>query len=389
MSTDRPDPNVQTGRPTDQWSAEQQSGQPQQVSLMTVPPRSWLVVVGASAGGVEAVRDLVGSLGSDFPAALLIVIHTAPTGPNFLTEILERASVLPVSAARDGEPLLPGRIYVAVPDRHLLVDDGEVAVKRGPRENRYRPSVDALFRSAAYTHGHAVIGVVLSGMLDDGTSGLWTIKRLGGVSVVQTPSDALYDSMPRSALDNVEIDYVLPATSIGPLLTRLVQMPPTPHEVSMNDPAPNEPPMSELERRRLEVEVKAAAEGNAFDLGLMNLGELSPLTCPECHGVLLRVEEGRLTRFRCHTGHAYTASSLMDSVADSVESNLYQALRSLEEAVVLFQQMEGHQRGLGDAGAAQAFREKAQRAKLFAQQVQALSSRSLIARTEEPHSSGS
>ena len=350
----------------------------------------WLVVVGASAGGVEAVRDLVGGLGADFPAAVLIVLHTSPSGPSFLAEILERATTLPVSAALDGETLKPGHIYVAVPDRHLLVNDGTIVVSRGPRENRYRPSVDALFRSAAYTHGHAVIGVVLSGMLDDGTSGLWTIKRLGGVGVAQTPSDALFEAMPRSALDNVEVDYVLPARTIGPLLTRLVQAPPPAHQAPVSESAVTDPAMTglaitglamtDLERRRLAVEVRAAAEGNAFKLGLMELGELTPLTCPECHGVLLRVEEGPLTRFRCHTGHAYTASSLAESVTDAVESNLYKAQRSLEEAVMLFRQMEGQQRRAGDQAAAQVLHDKAQRAELFAQQVQVMSSHSLNTR---------
>ena len=357
--------------------------------------RHWVVVVGASAGGLEAVRELVAGLPADFPAAVLIVIHTSPTGPNMLAEILSRGSALPVSTASDGETLRPGHIYVARPDHHLLLDDGHLAVKRGPRENRYRPSVDALFRSAAYTHGDAVIGVVLSGMLDDGTSGLWTVKRLGGVSVVQTPGDALYDSMPQSALDNVDVDYVLPAPSIGPLLTRLVQDTPGPAEVPMQQgdvPLSSGPgsrtALSDTERRRLEIEVQAAAEGSAFELGLMNIGELSPFTCPECHGVLIRFREGRLTRFRCHTGHAYTASSLMESIEHSVESTLYHALRSLEESVMLFRQMERWQRELDDAPAARIFGEKARRAELFARQVQAMSSRPVDAGAEATDAAG-
>ena len=358
--------------------------------------RHWVVVVGASAGGLEAVRELIAGLPADLPAAVLIVIHTSPTGPNMLAEILGRGSALPVSRASDGETLRPGHIYVALPDHHLLIDDGKLAVKRGPRENRYRPSVDALFRSAAYTYGDAVIGVVLSGMLDDGTSGLWTVKRLGGVSVVQTPGDALFDSMPRSALDNVDVDYVLPAPSIGPLLTRLVQDTPSPAEVPMQEVSMQQGDMplssgagsrsalSDTERKRLEIEVQAAAEGSAFELGLMDIGELSPFTCPECHGVLIRLREGRLTRFRCHTGHAYTASSLMESIEHSVESTLYHALRALEESVMLFQQMERWQRELDDAPAARIFGEKARRAELFARQVQAMSSRPVDAHTDPP-----
>ena len=184
-----------------------------------------LVVIGASAGGLDAVRALLADLPLDFAAAVLVVIHVSPTGPSFLAQVLGRAGGLPVSEAVDGETLQAGHVYVSVPDRHLLVSRDAVAVRRGPKENRFRPSVDALFRSAAYTHGADVIGVVLSGMLDDGTSGLWTVKRLGGVSVVQTPSDALYDSMPKSALAQVEVDYVLPVADIGRLLCELVGQP--------------------------------------------------------------------------------------------------------------------------------------------------------------------
>ncbi|WP_425144954.1 chemotaxis protein CheB [Deinococcus sp.] len=333
-----------------------------------------LVVVGASAGGLEAVMDLVADLPAGFAAAVLVVIHTGPSGPSFLAEILNRASVLPVSEAVDGEALRSGHIYVATPDRHLLVQDGAIAVKRGPRENRFRPSVDALFRSAAYTHGAEVIGVILSGMLDDGTSGLWTVKRLGGVSVVQTPSDALYDAMPRSALDHVEVDYVLPVAGIGALLARLVQEP----------PASLSPPLEQSEQRRLEVEVKTAAEHDAFELGWMHLGALSPLTCPECRGVLLQVQEGRRTRYRCHTGHAYTATSLRDSLDESVESALYQALRSLEEAAMLFGHLEQQEHALGNGAAAQHFHGRAQQAWQIARQIQAISARTLVPQLDQP-----
>ncbi|WP_424952955.1 chemotaxis protein CheB [Deinococcus sp.] len=328
-----------------------------------------VVVIGASAGGLEAVRDLLAELPASFAAAVMVVIHVGASGPSFLAEILGRAGPLPVSEAIDGEPLLAGHVYVSVPDRHLLVQGGRAAVRRGPKENRFRPSVDALFRSAAYTHGPGVIAVVLSGMLDDGTSGLWTVKQLGGVSVVQTPSDALYDSMPRSALAQVEVDYVLPVSNIGRLLSDLVRAP------LPDDERPLEDGMDDTERRRLEVEVQAAADEPSSTMEILHLGQLSPLTCPDCHGVLVRVQEGKLIRFRCHTGHAYTASSLALSVSESVERSLYQAMRALEEATLLFGQLEQHHLKQGEPGDARHFHEQSLQALQFSRQIQGMTSR--------------
>ena len=337
---------------------------------MSVPAER-LVVIGASAGGIEAVQQLLAALPPDFPAAVMVVIHLGSGATSHLAEVLGRAGSLPVQAARDGQPLLAGQVYVSVPDHHLLVEGRHVAVRRGPHENRFRPSVDALFRSAAYTYTDRVIGVVLSGMLDDGTSGLWTISQLGGVSVVQTPSDALYDSMPKSALAQMDVDYVLPVSNIGPLLNDLVRQPrsfPTP---------PREERMDERELRRLELEVKAAADSSSPSLEILKLGELSPLTCPECHGVLVEVHEGRLIRYRCHTGHAYSASSLAVSVGESVERSLYQAMRALEEAVLLYGELEQHHKALGETERAEHNRHQGARALWFSQQVQTMTSRTV------------
>jgi len=330
-----------------------------------------LVVIGASAGGIEAVQHLLATLPPDFPAAVMVVIHLGSGATSHLAEVLGRSGSLPVQAARDGQSLLAGQVYVSVPDHHLLVEGRHVAVRRGPHENRFRPSVDALFRSAAYNYADRVIGVVLSGMLDDGTSGLWTISQVGGVSVVQTPSDALYDSMPKSALALVDVDYVLPVSNIGPLLNDLVRQP---------RPSPTlalEERMDSGELRRLEVEVQAAADTPSSGLEILKLGPLSPLTCPECHGVLVEVHEGRLIRYRCHTGHAYSASSLAVGVGESVERSLYQAMRALEEAVLLYGELERHHQDLGETVRAEHNRQKALRALWFSQQVQAMSSRSV------------
>src|SRR6266511_261175 len=184
-----------------------------------------IVVVGTSAGGIETLRALVGQLPRDFAAPICIVMHTAAESPGVLAEILTRAGPLPAVNARNAERLVAGRIYVPPPDFHLVVEPGRVRVTKGPRENRFRPAIDPLFRSAAQVYGHAAIGVILTGNLDDGTAGLWTSKQLGGVAIVQDPIDALFPSMPRSALAHVNVDHRVPLSDIPPLLVRLTATP--------------------------------------------------------------------------------------------------------------------------------------------------------------------
>ena len=184
-----------------------------------------IVVVGASAGGVEALTNLVAALPADLPASLFVVLHVPATGTSTLPDILSRSGPLPASHAKDGEPIEQGRVYVAPPDHHLLLRDDHVHLARGPRENGHRPAVDPLFRSAAWEHSTRVVGVVLSGALDDGTAGLLAIKARGGVAVVQQPEDALYAGMPNNAIEHVEVDHVLPAAAIAGMLARLAAEP--------------------------------------------------------------------------------------------------------------------------------------------------------------------
>lgn len=184
-----------------------------------------IVVVGASAGGITALKDLVKSLPPDFNGSVFIVLHIPPHTKTVLPSILDRAGALKVVQPRDGEPIQPGKIYVAANDHHLLIEDDRVMVRRGPKENRFRPSIDALFRSAAYTYGPRVIGIVLSGLLNDGTSGLWTIKRLGGVAVIQQPEDAEFPQMPENVLEYVEVDHAVAASEMGSLLEKLTGEP--------------------------------------------------------------------------------------------------------------------------------------------------------------------
>src|SRR5882724_7315842 len=188
-----------------------------------------------------------------------------------------------------------------------------------------------MFRSAAFSFGSRVVGVVLSGALDDGTSGLWTIKQSGGVSVVQEPNNARFESMPLSALENVQIDHTLPAAEIGPLLGALAA------KGLSADGAKDE-----MLHTRLRVEMDIASEGGAFQKGIMDVGELTPFTCPECHGVLVKLKEGNMTRYRCHTGHAYTDSALLEDVMESTGAMLWQVMRSMEEAVMLLQHIGRH-----------------------------------------------
>ncbi len=291
-------------------------------------PDCRIVVVGASAGGVPSLQALVAGLPADLNAAVFVVLHIAPHATSHLAHILDRCGPLPAVHAQDGEEIRRGQIYVASLDHHLLVEGERIGVKHGPKENRFRPSLDALFRSAAYTHKERVIGIVLSGLLDDGTSGLWSIKRFGGTTVVQDPSEAVVDSMPLSALAEVEIDHVLPAAGIGPLVGRLVQE---------TQRAAVQVPQDVAER--MEVEVAVAGSANGFQRGILRFGETTALTCPECHGALRRIAEGRLTRFRCHTGHGFTADALISGITHTAKEALWNATRALEEGVMLLDEM--------------------------------------------------
>jgi two-component system chemotaxis response regulator CheB len=299
-----------------------------------------LVVVGASAGGIEALRLLVANLPDDFPAAAAVVMHTAPQSPGVLHEILSRSGPLPVLQPRTGERLRPGHIYVAPPDHHLLVEPGRLRVTKGPRENRFRPAIDPLFRSAAQVFGPRAIGVILTGNLDDGTAGLWTIKQLGGVAVVQDPADAMFPSMPMSALVHVRVDHAVPLAEIAPLLVRLTGAP-----VPVEEPAP-----AGIQLETLEVEVDIAKERDPLDAGLRRIAKPSTFACPECHGVLLQLEEGGRIRFRCHTGHAFSAETLLAAIDESIEEAIWSAIRVLQEGSMLTEQLAEHVRSAHDAG---------------------------------------
>lgn len=298
------------------------------VSPNAAVPRN-IVVVGASAGGIEALSALLALLPADFPAAVFVVVHVSADSPGVLPNILARVSTLPVAAAKDRVPILPGHVYVAPPDRHLLLEQGYMRVTCGPKENRFRPAVDPLFRSAAQAYTEQVIGIVLSGSLDDGTAGLWAIKDRGGLAIVQEPAEATYPSMPLSALQYVAVDYRVTIAEMATLLPQLV---------STTVEEKKEAVMSD----KMEIETQIAGEANPLAAGVMQLGPLSPYTCPECSGVLMQLQEGNLLRFRCHTGHAYSLETLLAGIHESIDKTLWGTVRALEEHMLLLRHLGEH-----------------------------------------------
>jgi two-component system chemotaxis response regulator CheB len=304
-----------------------------------------IVVIGASAGGVEALSKLVSRLPRDLPAALLVVLHVPANGTSVLPMILSRAGPLPAVHARDGQAIELGHIYCAPPDHHLLVGRGHLRVARGPRENGLRPAADPLFRTAARVYGPRVIGVVLSGSLDDGTAGLYVIKARGGFAITQDPEEAMFSGMPRSAVENVAVDHCLPVAEIAPLLDRLTREPVAEEGVA---PVPDE----------MEIEVGMAELDPAALQSDDRPGQLSGFSCPECNGVLWELRDGELLRFRCRVGHAYSANSLVEAQSEALEAALWAALRALEEQAALAHRLMIRSRDRGHDLAAARFEQQ-------------------------------
>jgi two-component system chemotaxis response regulator CheB len=272
-----------------------------------------IVVIGGSAGSLRPMKQVMASLPADLPATLFIVMHVSRNSPGMLAEILASAGVLPATMAEDGELFEHRHVYVAPPDRHLLVHSDRVRVMHGPHENRHRPAIDPLFRSAAATYGARVASVLLSGGPGDGMAGLWSIATCGGATIVQDPDDAEMKAMPKHALLSFAVDHRLPAQEIGPLLVRLAREP-IAGSVRAGCQVPEE-------------------NGQSFPHGieiLNGLGRVTPFTCPSCSGALWELADGVL-RYRCHTGHAFSEASLLDAQAEKMEDTLYQALVAIEE----------------------------------------------------------
>lgn len=301
-------------------------------------------VVGASAGGVEALRELVAQLPGDYKGALLVVLHVAPMGTSVLPQILSRAGELTATHAEDGEEIKAGHIYVAPPDKHLLVSNGRLSLDRGPRINGHRPAVDSLFRTAADVWGQRAVGVVLSGVLDDGTAGLLAIKRRGGKAFVQDPDEALYEGMPRSAIEFVKPDLIGSASAIGQAIAELGSEDPDPPEGVVYVP------------KDVFVEVDRGASDNPQP------GEPTGLTCPECNGgIWEHIVEG-LPRYACRVGHEFGPEAFDSEQAERVEAALWTALRALEERGALHRRIAARQHAHGNMHAAEKYNERADQA---------------------------
>lgn len=352
---------------------------------MSARPRD-VVVAGASAGGVEALRAMVAGLAPDLRASVLVVLHMPAGGTTALPAILNRVGTLPATMARNGEPLEHGHIYVARPDHHLLVMGDAVALSHGPTENGYRPAINALFRSAALARGAAVTGVLLSGVLDDGVAGLHAIAGCGGRVVVQDPADALYPGMPGHALRSLMPDHVAPAPEIGEVLAKITSesveennglapdmlrwendmasagwVPQASHTAGTNpDPdartnhtASTNPDPS----ARTNHTVGTPFENTRDVEGSYTVGMPSEFSCPDCSGVLSDIDDGK--RFRCRVGHAWTAEALLAAQGSALERALWTALRSLEEKTALSLRMAGRARERGNHATAARYEQQA------------------------------
>ena len=280
-----------------------------------------LVVIGASAGGVEALRELAACFPPDLDAPVVAVLHLPAGGTSVLPSIIDRAGPLRALPAEDGAELEPGTIYVAVPDCHVQIDDGRLRVVGGPRENGHRPAIDPLFRTAAQSHGEHAIGVILSGALDDGTRGLRAIKARGGITIVQDPNTALHPGMPTAAIRFVAPDRVLNVQEIGATLAKFVN--------SSREKGHNGLEMKERSERAT-IHEQADPE---------QPGEETGLTCPECGGAIYELADGGITSYRCRVGHVYGSDTFVVEQSKTVENSLWAALRLLEERAVLMRRL--------------------------------------------------
>lgn len=285
-----------------------------------------IVVVGASAGAVETLQSLVRQLPASFPATMFVAVHMPPEANSVLSQILGRASPVPVGTPADYDPIRPGQILVGPPDHHLLVDREQVRVVRGPKHDRHRPAIDPLFESASRAHGARVLGVVLSGTLDDGAAGLRTIRRRRGLALVQDPETALFCGMPRSAIELAGDVEVVALDLMGAAMMRLIETPPD------RDPGPD----AELDRR--------FESYSAQKTDVNRSGTPSPFSCPECHGVLWQVDDDPNIRFECRIGHSFSPQGLVNEHGASMEEALEAALRALDENANLNRRIARHMR---------------------------------------------
>ena len=313
-----------------------------------------IIVIGGSAGSFEVLKAILPRLPADFDAAVFVVTHLPSGVRSRQPEIFRDRCALPVRAAEDGEPVRPGQILFAPGDSHLLLIDGRVQLGRGPRENMSRPSIDPLFRSAALAYGPRVIGVVLTGMLDDGAAGLVAVRRCGGLAVVQDPADAEFDEMPRNAIAATSVDHLAAAEQIADLLVTL----------HAKEPGPAVPPPRDLQ---LEVEIAAGGRSDAEEIA--QIADLVPMTCPSCQGSLSQIKEAQPLRFRCQVGHAFTAKQLEAEQENAVDEALRIALRVIDERAELVSRMAVDAAQTGRLAVADLYRSRAEEYRGYAETI--------------------
>jgi two-component system, chemotaxis family, protein-glutamate methylesterase/glutaminase len=317
-----------------------------------------VVVIGASAGGVEALRAVVSGLPPDLPAAVVVVLHIPRGAPSALAGILDRAGPLPAVAAQQSAPLRAGTVYVAPVDHHVLVVERHLRLSHGPTENGHRPAIDPLFRSAALSHGPSAVGVVLSGTRDDGTAGLAAVAARGGTAVVQDPDDALYGGMPANALAQVPDALVHPAVKIGPVLGELLSRPLGADRTGAAD--------------GLLIAETRMAEAGVPTTDRLGPATPSPFSCPSCNGVLFELPGAPAPRFRCRVGHAWSPDALEGEQAHAVDEALWAALRALEERADLLDRLAEDARRHGRSRSAASHGRRAARSREQARQVRRL-----------------
>ncbi len=310
-----------------------------------------IIVIGGSAGALSVLQELFAPLPANFPAAVFVVVHQSQSQPGRLPEILSRVGKLPADHAKDGAPIELGRVYVAPPNYHVLIERGRMKLSLGPKENRFRPSIDPLFRTAARTYEKQVIGVILSGQLDDGTLGMMRVKQFGGTAIAQDPASAEAGDMPASVIRNVPCDYILSPDQIAGVLTQLVQEPSTlPSAGGASIMSANDLP----ENAGIPSETGDTADrgDNALTTGHLP-GAPTGLTCPQCGGAVWEGNERGLLTYRCHVGHAYTAESMASEHDSHLESTLWEAVRMFQESAAMHRRMEAkaHERGVNDMAA--------------------------------------
>jgi two-component system chemotaxis response regulator CheB len=312
-----------------------------------------IVAIGTSAGGVETLPTLLSQLPADTAAAFLIVLHLGASNTGHLAAILQRACTLNVQWAGDEMPIERGTVYVAVPDRHMQILDGRIVLVPGARENHARPSINRLFRSAAAIHGARTIGVLLTGMLDDGVLGLGSIQRAGGVTIVQDPKDALYPDMPHAALEVMTPDHVLPVSRMGAALRELIGVQvvevPTPPDLALH--------------------AQLDGNGPSTPADLDQLGPLTELICPDCGGPMWDVGYGRVRGYRCYMGHGSGPRTLLAGQANEIERSLWIAIRALQERATTYADLSRGAHKAGSAQAAALYEQQAEEAREHAERA--------------------